>query len=192
MPFTFQATALQDAQIITPKVFGDERGWFMETYQKDAFDQADISTTWLQDNHSMSNKWVLRWLHFQIHSTQGKLVRVMAGSVLDVIVDLRVGSSSYAQHIAVVLNATTKNQLYVPRWFAHGFLTLEDATEFIYKCDNIYAPQHDGGIKYDDVDLHIDRKHYQELYEIEKLIISEKDQHLPSFSHYKEHAHFTL
>lgn len=190
MGFLYDTTSLQDVILISPQVFGDERGFFMETYHKESFYAAGIQTDFVQDNHSKSKKWVLRGLHFQSQHTQAKLVRVVSGAVLDIVVDLRVGSPSFGQYIVVELSAINKQQLFVPKWCAHGFLTLEDDTEFLYKCDDLYDPEHDSGILYNDPDLRIDWESLLQHYRITELTISEKDQQQKSFAQYLEHPLF--
>ena len=163
-------TTLKDAYLIKPKVFQDERGFFMETYSKSKFDEFGITADFVQDNHAMSvSKGVLRGLHFQLgDDAQAKLVRVSKGAVYDVIVDLRKDSQTYGKWEGFELTADNFLSLYVPRGFAHGYCTLEDHTEFQYKCDNFYAPQSDSGIIWNDPDLKID-------WPIENPILSEKD-----------------
>jgi len=190
MVFVFDTTALQDVILITPQVFGDERGFFMETYHKESFNIAGIQTEFVQDNHSKSKKWVLRGLHFQSQHTQAKLVRVVSWSVLDIVVDVRVGSPSFGQYIIIELSATNKQQLFVPKGFAHGFLTLEDDTEFLYKCDDLYDPQHDAGIVYNDPDIGIDWEDIMNTYNITGLIISNKDIQQQTFANYCQYPVF--
>ncbi|MFN3990806.1 MAG: dTDP-4-dehydrorhamnose 3,5-epimerase [Erythrobacter sp.] len=134
-------TAIPGPLIIEPRVFGDERGFFMETWNARAFAEAGLNLTFVQDNHSRSQKGVLRGLHFQNPGTQGKLVRVTAGAVFDVAVDLRRSSPHFGQWVGVELSAQNKRMLWVPEGFAHGFLTLADDTDFLYKCTALYAPQ---------------------------------------------------
>ena len=150
----------------------------METYHEKEFKQNWINVNFVQDNHSKSNTWVLRWLHFQTINTQSKLVRVISGSVYDVAVDLRKGSPTYWKWIWEILSAENKKQLFIPQWFAHWFLTLEDNTEFVYKCDDFYNPEWDSGIIYNSEELNIN---WWDYFDIEKLIISEKDQNHPQF-----------
>ncbi|KKR22099.1 MAG: dTDP-4-dehydrorhamnose 3,5-epimerase [Candidatus Moranbacteria bacterium GW2011_GWA2_39_41] len=164
-------TTLKGAYIIKPKVFQDERGFFMETYSEKDFKAAGIDANFVQDNHAMSvTKGVLRGLHFQLPGhTQAKLVRVTKGAVYDVIVDLRKDSQTYGKWEAFELTAKNFWMLFVPRGFAHGYCTLEDYTEFQYKCDDFYAPTQDSGIAWNDPDLKI-------YWPIEEPILSEKDQ----------------
>lgn len=190
MWFTIERTTIHDCFLITPQVFGDERGFFMETYHRDAFAQAGIDAVFIQDNHSKSKKWVLRWFHYQTQNTQAKLVRVVAGSVLDIAIDMRIQSSTFGTYVIVELSATNKQQLFVPKGFAHGFLTLEDDTEFVYKCDDVYAPAYDSGIIYSDPDIGIDRVDIIQQYNISELIISDKDKHLQTLAEYKQHPAF--
>lgn len=136
--------------IIEPKVFGDERGFFLETWNADAFAQAGLDLTFVQDNHSRSQKGVLRGMHFQNPGPQGKLVRVVRGAVFDAVVDLRRSSPTFGQWTGVTLSAENKRLFWVPEGFAHGFLTLEDDTDFLYKCTAPYAPQHEASLAWDD------------------------------------------
>lgn len=188
--FTIEDTVLQGVKLITPKVYGDERGFFMETYHRDAFVQWGIDTVFIQDNHSKSQKGVLRWLHFQIQHTQAKLVRVAVWSVLDIVVDVRVWSPSFGQYIVVELSASNKQQLFVPKWCAHGFLALEDNTEFLYKCDDLYTPEYDSWIVYNDPEIGIDRDTIKKKYDIAEFTISPKDQQQQTFAQYKENPVF--
>lgn len=143
-------------KIIEPRVFGDDRGFFMETWNAAAFAEARLDLTWVQDNHSRSQKGVLRGLHFQNPGAQGKLVRVANGAVFDVMVDLRRTSAHFGQWCGVELSAANKRMLWVPEGFAHGFLTLADDTDFLYKCTAPYAPQHEHTLAWDDPDVGID------------------------------------
>lgn len=136
--------------ILEPKVFGDERGFFLESWNADAFTQAGLDLTFVQDNHSRSQKGVLRGMHFQNPGPQGKLVRVVRGAVFDAVVDLRRSSPSFGKWTGVVLSAENKRMFWVPEGFAHGFLTLEDDTDFLYKCTAPYAPQHEQSLAWDD------------------------------------------
>ena len=150
-------TELPGVLIVEPKVFGDARGYFFESWNRAAFEAAGIANTWVQDNESRSRFGVLRGLHYQAAPyTQAKLVRVIAGSVLDVAVDIRKGSPTYGKHVAVELSGDNKRQLYIPRGFAHGFAVLSDEALFAYKCDNIYMPSAERGIMFDDPALGID------------------------------------
>lgn len=149
-------TALPEVKLIEPKVFGDERGFFMETWNADVFRQAGLDLRFVQDNHSRSAKGVLRGLHYQLEQTQGKLVRVTAGSVFDVAVDIRRSSPTFGQWIGYELSAANKRMLWVPEGFAHGFLTLEDGTDFLYKCTALYSPAHERAIAWDDPVIGID------------------------------------
>ena len=134
-------TPIKDLVVIQPKVFGDERGFFLETYNKKSFEELGLTMEFVQDNHSKSKKGVLRGLHFQTKNTQGKLVRVAKGSVYDVAVDLRKGSETFGKWYGILLTENNKTMFYVPEGFAHGFLTLEDGTEFMYKCTGICIRQ---------------------------------------------------
>ena len=175
----FQKTKLEGAFLIKLQVFEDERGFFLENYSAKKFKEAGIENVFVQDNHTMSvQKGVLRGLHFQKPPyTQAKLVRVTSGKVLDVIVDLRKDSKTFGQWQSFELSAKNFLVLFVPRGFAHGFCTLEENTEFEYKCDNFYAPESDSGIIWNDGDLKID-------WPIENPILSEKDQKQQTFGEF--------
>ena len=166
--------------MITPTVFGDERGYFMETYQYNDFKEAGIDVTFVQDNQSASKKGVLRGLHFQIQYPQDKLVRVINGEVFDVAVDLRPGSATYGKWFGVRLSAENKKQFFIPKNFAHGFLVLSDYAEFTYKCSDFYHPNDEGGIRYDDKDIAVDWP----IPEGMELIMSDKDQKWGGFREY--------
>ncbi|WP_320123072.1 dTDP-4-dehydrorhamnose 3,5-epimerase [uncultured Sphaerochaeta sp.] len=153
--FTFTETGIEGVFIIEPRVFGDERGYFMETYNKADFHKAGIMNEFVQDNQSKSRKGVLRGLHFQKQFPQAKLVRVTKGEVYDVAVDLRIDSPTYGKYVGVVLSAEKKNQFFIPKGFAHGFLVLSEEAEFTYKCDEFYHPEDEGGIRWDDPSIGI-------------------------------------
>lgn len=150
-------TEIPDVLIIEPQVYGDDRGFFLESFnQKDFREKAGVNTTFVQDNHSMSLKNVLRGLHYQIPNPQGKLVRVVSGSVFDVAVDARKSSPTFGQWVGCVLSAENKRIFWVPEGFAHGFLVLSDRAEFLYKTTNYYYPQYEKTILWNDADLGID------------------------------------
>jgi dTDP-4-dehydrorhamnose 3,5-epimerase len=151
----FIETEIPDVKIIEPTVFGDDRGFFMETWQRRKFADAGIDYDFVQDNHSRSVRGTLRGLHYQIERPQGKLVRATVGAVFDVAVDLRQSSPTFKQWVGVELTADNKRQLWVPPGFAHGFYALSDAVEFQYKCTDFYAPDHERSIRWDDPDLGI-------------------------------------
>ncbi len=168
-------TDIQDLLIVKPRVFEDERGYFFESYNRDVFAANGIENKFLQDNESKSKKGVLRGLHFQKPPyAQGKLVRVMKGSVLDVAVDIRKDSPTYGKWASIVLTDKNKFMYWVPPGFAHGFVTLEDDTVFFYKCTNVYNKESEGSIRWNDPDLNID-------WGIEKPVLSDKDQVSPLF-----------
>ena len=151
------ATTIPDVKIIEPKVFGDERGFFYESFNARAFrEQVGIEQEFVQDNHSKSVKGVLRGLHYQIQQAQGKLVRTVVGEVFDIVVDLRRSSSTFGQHVAVTLSAQNKRMLWVPVGFAHGFLVTSDVAEFVYKTTDYYAPQHERSLLWNDPQLQIE------------------------------------
>ena len=174
--FTIKETPIKGLAVIEPKVFGDERGFFMETYNKKSFEELGLTMDFVQDNHSKSKKGVLRGLHFQTKHTQGKLVCVIKGSVYDVAVDLRKGSKTFGKWYAVKLSSENKLMFYIPEGFAHGFLTLEDETEFTYKCTDLYAPEYDSGILWNDETINIDWKFEEFGINPDELTISEKDK----------------
>ena len=156
MAFTFKKTKLPGVIIIQPQVFGDSRGYFMETYKKSDYEAAGITKEFVQDNESSSTKGVLRGLHFQKEHTQGKLVRVTNGEVFDVAVDVRPGSETFGQWVGVVLSSEKKNMFYVPEGFAHGFLVLSDTANFVYKCTDVYDPSSEGGVPWNDKKIAVD------------------------------------
>ncbi len=170
-------TAVKDMVIIEPKVFGDERGYFMETYHQEAFSKAGLQMNFVQDNQSMSKKGVLRGLHLQTKFSQGKLVRVISGEVYDVGVDLRKGSLTYGKYVGVMLSGENKRMFYIPEGFAHGFLVLSEEAVFTYKCTQIYHPEYDTGIIYNDPEIGIDWP-----TDGIELLLSEKDTRLPTLS----------
>ena len=182
----FVETDILDVIIIEPTVFGDSRGYFLESYNERKFEEVVGKTSFVQDNESKSSKAVLRGLHFQKPPyDQAKLVRCIEGEVLDVAVDIRKNSKTYGKHVAVVLSGENKRQLFVPRGFAHGFVVLSDTATFAYKVDNTYAPDHDAGIRWNDEELSI-------KWGIEEsdVLVSEKDSKLPFFSEFE--SPFTL
>ena len=153
----FVETKIEGLTIIEPTVFGDKRGYFLESFNLEKFEENVYPIKFVQDNESKSSKGVLRGLHFQKPPfEQAKLVRCIEGKVIDVVVDIRKGSPTYGKHLAVELSGENKRQLFVPRGFAHGFLVLSESATFAYKVDNSYAPEYDSGIKFDDIDLNID------------------------------------
>lgn len=173
-----EETGIDGLYVLTPKVFEDARGYFMETYSKRDFAEVGVTCEFVQDNQSKSSRGVLRGLHFQKTYQQAKLVRVVRGEVYDVAVDLREGSETYGKHFGVILSAENKKQFFIPRGFAHGFLVLSDEVEFVYKCDDFYHPDDEGGILWDSVgiDWPLDK-----IGGEEKLILSEKDKKWPTF-----------
>lgn len=171
--FTFNKTAIEGVYIIDTVVFGDERGYFTETYNQAEFKQNGLDYTFVQDNQSKSRKGVLRGLHFQKTHPQAKLVRVLEGEVFDVAVDLRADSKTYGKWVGAVLSGENKRQFMIPRGFAHGFLVLSESATFCYKCDDFYAPDDEGGIIWNDSDIAID------WGDISEVILSEKDKKHP-------------
>ncbi len=171
-------TNIPDVKIIEPQVFGDERGFFSETYRESWFRENVANVTFVQDNHSKSGKGILRGLHYQMQQTQGKLVRVVAGEVFDVAVDMRQASATFGKAFGTLLNADNKYQLWVPAGFAHGFYVTTDSAEFVYKCTDYYAPQHEASLLWNDPALDITWP----IPKGEKPQLSAKDQVGTSFS----------
>ena len=174
--FTFNETKIKDVYIIDVKTYGDNRGYFMETYKESDFKDAGLNYNFVQDNQSSSRKGVLRGLHFQKTHPQAKLVRVLKGEVFDVAVDLRKNSPTYGQWVGVALSEENKRQFMIPRGFAHGFVVMSDYAEFAYKCDELYHPEDEGGIMWNDPGIGIDWP------EVGEIILSEKDKVHPSLA----------
>lgn len=173
--FKFNTTDIEGVYVIEPTVYGDERGYFMETYSEEEFKEAGLNYNFVQDNQSSSRKGVLRGLHFQKNHPQAKLVRVLSGEVFDVAVDLRENSDTYGKWVGVLLSADNKKQLMIPRGFAHGFLVVSDTAEFAYKCDDVYHPEDEGGVMYNSCGI--------DWPEIDvEPILSEKDMKHPALS----------
>ena len=175
--FNFVKTEIDGVIIVETKVFGDSRGYFMETYEERKFAEGGIDAKFVQDNQSKSSKGVLRGLHFQKTHPQAKLVRVIKGEVYDVAVDLRKDSPTYGKYVGVILSEENKKQFFIPRGFAHGFLVLSDEAEFCYKCDDFYHPEDEGGLMWNDPAIGIDWP----LDGIDNINLSEKDMKNPSF-----------
>ena len=182
--FKVITTSIDDLLIIEPAVFGDTRGFFMEFYNKHDFFENGLNMEFVQDNHSKSKKGVLRGLHFQTKHPQGKLVRVVRGSVWDVAVDLRKNSSTFGKWFGIELSALNKMMFYIPEGFAHGFITLEDETEFMYKCTDFYHPEDEAGIFYNDPSIGIKWPLNEYGIHREQILLSEKDAKLPTFKEY--------
>ena len=173
MPFEFKKLEIPDVILIKPKVFEDERGFFMETYKKGEFEKVGIAGEFVQDNHSKSKYGVLRGLHFQKQPyAQAKIVRCVRGEIYDVAVDLRENSQTFGKYVSVNLSEENTYQLYIPGGCAHGFLVLSDTAEVIYKVDNVYAPNYEGGLIWNDPDVNIP-------WPSDNPILSQKDQQLP-------------
>ncbi len=179
-------TKIDGLIIIEPSVFGDERGYFMETYNEEEFHKAGLTMKFVQDNESKSSKGVLRGLHFQRKFSQGKLVRVTKGEVYDVGVDLRQGSKTYGQWAGVLLTEENKTMFYVPEGFAHGFLVVSDEAVFNYKCTNFYAPEYDGGIRWNNPDIGVEWP----LDDIGEPMLSDKDKTSPFLREIKDTLRF--
>ncbi len=168
-------TALNGVLVIEPRVFGDRRGYFFESWNRERYARFGITADFIQDNESFSSFGVLRGLHFQAAPhTQAKLVRVISGRVLDVAVDIRRGSPSFGRHCAVELSGENRLQLFIPRGFAHGFAVLSETALFAYKCDNAYAPESERGIAFDDPALGIDWR-----IDLSRAVLSDKDRRNP-------------
>jgi len=182
-----ESCAIEDVKIIKPKVFGDHRGYFFESYNDKAFEKlTNLKTKFVQDNESLSNFGTLRGLHYQKPPyTQAKLVRAITGKILDVVVDLRKDSKTFGQWYSEVLSEENKTQLFVPRGFGHGFVVLSETAVFSYKVDNYYNAESDSGVIWDDSDLNIDWQ-----IDPEKVILSDKDINLQHFSIYKNNSCF--
>lgn len=171
--FIFSETDIKDVFIIEPQVFADDRGFFMETYNKVDFEANGLKYNFVQDNQSSSLKGVLRGLHYQKEYPQAKLIRVLKGEVFDVAVDLRNGSDTYGKWVGEILSEDNKKQLMIPGGFAHGFLVISDHAEVLYKCDQKYHPEDEGGILWNDPDIGISWPY------VPKVILSDKDKSLP-------------
>lgn len=179
---TVETCGIEGLKVITPTVFGDARGYFMETYQYEDFKAAGIDVTFVQDNQSASKRGVLRGLHFQINHPQDKLVRVIKGEVFDVAVDLRKDSPTFGQWYGVLLSEENKKQFFVPKGFAHGFLVLSDYAEFCYKCSDFYHPGDEGGLIYNDPDIGVQWPIPEDM----ELIFSDRDKLWGGIKEYKE------
>ena len=174
--FTFNETDIKGVFIIDVKTYGDHRGYFMETYKESDFKEAGLDYDFVQDNQSSSRIGVLRGLHFQKTHPQAKLVRVLKGEVFDVAVDLRKGSETYGKWVGVFLSEENHRQFMIPRGFAHGFVVVSDTAEFAYKCDDLYHPEDEGGILWNDPDIGI------KWPEVGEVILSEKDKNNPTLA----------
>lgn len=168
-------TSLSGVLVFEPKVFGDERGFFVETFRESTFIEADLNLKFVQDNQSRSRRGVLRGLHYQLRQPQGKLVRVARGQVFDVAVDVRRGSPTFGQWTGVILDDESHRQMYIPPSFAHGFVVLSEVADFVYRCTDYYHPQSEAGILWNDPDIGIDWP--KEVLDV--VALSEKDSQLP-------------
>lgn len=172
MPFKIRPSRIPEVLIVEPEVFGDHRGFFLETYHAKNFAEQGLKQTFVQDNHSRSSKNILRGLHYQLTQPQAKLVYAATGAVFDVAADIRRGSPTFGQWVGVILSEENKRQLYIPEGFAHGFCVLSETADFIYKCSDFYAPGDDRGINWSDSTLHID-------WPCDSPLLSDKDKNLP-------------
>lgn len=173
----FIPTSIPEVILIEPRVFGDHRGFFMETWQRQTFAENGIDYDFVQDNHSKSSQGILRGLHYQIKQPQGKLVRVVQGAVFDVAVDMRKSSPTFGQWVGYELSAENKRMFWVPPGFAHGFYVISDSAEFVYKCTDYYAPEHERSVLWNDSDLAID----WHLVDGKQPVLSGKDADAPGF-----------
>jgi len=173
----FEPTAIPDVVLIRPKVFGDARGFFLESWEESKFESGGIDARFVQDNHSRSTRHTLRGLHYQIQRPQGKLVRVVTGSVFDVAVDIRRSSPTFGRWVGATLSAENHHMLWVPAGFAHGFVVLSDSADFLYRCTDFYAPQFERAIQWNDPDLRVDWP----LPEGAVPVLSAKDAVAPRF-----------
>jgi dTDP-4-dehydrorhamnose 3,5-epimerase len=177
-------TEIADVKVLEPQVFGDDRGFFMETFRLDEFSrQCGSEIKFVQDNHSKSKQGILRGLHYQSKHTQGKLVRVTQGEVYDVAVDMRKNTKTFGQYVGVILSEENKRQVWVPEGFAHGFYVMSEYAEFVYKCTDYYSPEHEVSLKWDDPSINIDWP----LVDGKQPLLSDKDKNGLSFS---EAPHF--
>lgn len=179
--FKFTETFIEGLYIIEPEAFSDNRGYFMETYNYEDFKINGLDVVFVQDNQSKSQKGVLRGMHFQTKHAQGKLVRVIKGEVFDVAVDLRKGSKTYRQWYGIFLSEENRRQFYVPEGFAHGFLVISKEAEFVYKCTDLYHPEYEGSIVWNDSDINI----HWPLDIIEEPLLSEKDRNAQTLKQYE-------
>ena len=179
MSMKVEKTTIPDVLILTPKVFDDERGFFLESYNQNIFKNVGISLDFVQDNHSKSSQGVIRGLHFQKKNPQGKLVRCIQGEILDVMIDIRTDSPTFAQHLAVKLNQENKKQVWIPPGLAHGFSVLSETAETLYKVTEFYNHQDEAGIHWNDPELAID-------WQVEEPRVSQRDQNLPLFQDIRE------
>lgn len=179
MPFVFEPCEIEGLVIVRPRIFPDGRGFFLESYKASEFERAGITLPFVQDNHSLSSRGVLRGLHYQLPPrAQGKLVRVLAGRVWDVAVDIRQDSPTFGRWFGMELSAEDHTMLYIPPGFAHGFITLSDIAQFFYKCTAEYSKEHEAGIRWDDPRIAI-------RWPVSNVVISERDQGLPFLSEAK-------
>lgn len=177
-------TPIEGLYIIEPTVFGDDRGFFMESYNQRGFAEIGLDMDFVQDNHSKSKKGTLRGLHLQEEHPQGKLVRVINGKVYDVAVDLRPGSETYGQYYSIILSDTNQKMFYIPEGFAHGFLALSAEAEFMYKTTDYYCPDCEAGVIWNDKDINVNWPLKEYGFTEENLLLSEKDKELPTLKEY--------
>ena len=181
--FHVEETGIDGLKVITPRIFGDNRGYFLETYTRRDFETIGISCEFVQDNQSFSSKGVIRGLHYQKEFSQSKLVRVVKGAVFDVAVDLRPGSPTFGEYYGVTLSDENKKQFFIPKNFAHGFLVLTPTAEFVYKCDDYYHPNDEGGIIWNDPTVNI-KWPLDEIGGSDNLVFSDKDKTWPTLNEF--------
>lgn len=184
--FHFYWTEIDGICVIEPTMFGDERGGFMETYNKEEFTEAGIANEFVQDNQAFSHQGVLRGLHFQKTHPQAKLIRALKGEVFDVAVDMRSRSATYGMWFGVTLSENNRKQLYVPKGFAHGYLVLSEEAIIAYKCDDFYHPEDEGGLLWNDKDVQVQ---WPKLPDGKEHILNERDLHFPTFQEIKDNGH---
>ncbi len=184
--FTFTATGIDGLIAVDAKSYGDQRGYFMETYRKPDFAKGGITCDFVQDNQSLSGRYVLRGLHYQIKHPQSKLIRVVKGAVFDVAVDLRRGSETFGKWEGAILSEENRRQVFIPRNFAHGFLVMSEQAELSYKCDDVYHPDDEGGLMWDDPKIGIKwpAPFGEQCFDRSKVVLSDKDKIHPPFSAY--------
>ncbi len=175
MPIQFTEKPIPGVFLVEPNVFEDDRGFFMETYHHKSYSEEGIDQAFVQDNHSHSRQWTLRGLHYQLRNPQGKLVYVISGQVLDIAVDIRLGSPTFGRWTGTLLSDESKHQLYIPEGFAHGFCVLSETADVIYKCTNLYTPGDEYGIIWSDPTIDI-------VWPIENPVLSKKDSQNPKLS----------
>ena len=178
----FIKTPIEGLIICEPTVWGDDRGYFYEAYNEKVFHAGGITNQFVQDNQAYSGQGILRGLHYQVGDfAQAKLVRVLSGEVLDVVVDIREGSTTFGQHFTIKLSGENKKMMFIPRGFAHGYVVLSEMAEFFYKCDNFYSKAHEGGLRYNDPQLAINWE-----FDLKKVMVAERDANFPDLGKHRK------